>query len=123
MPHLLKFSALLILSQFVFLSHQLQQCLGTIKQSNSDYTFALAHVDDFHNPLSVQEACYYSCGAQVVTQSSNRGDMSRLTLMDNAAQLLTATGFLTVGESYFLNHLGMEDNEGGNGIGCIQVKP
>ncbi|KAL9554690.1 hypothetical protein PS6_003288 [Mucor atramentarius] len=87
----------------------------------NDYTFALAKVSDSSNPLGPQEACYFGCGAQIVTQSSNRGDMTRLTLMDNAAPVLTSSGFLQAGQTYFLNHLGMEESEGGNGIGCIQV--
>lgn len=104
MPNnLLKFSTLLIFSQFILSSEQYQPCLGTTKtKPNDDYTFALAQVDDYKNPLGPQEACYYSCGAQVVTQSSNKGDMSMLTLMDNAASFLTASGFLKVGESYYL---------------------
>ncbi|GAA5812304.1 hypothetical protein MFLAVUS_005755 [Mucor flavus] len=100
--------------------------MGTLKPVGVDYTFALAHVDDVRNPLAGQEACYYSCGAQIVTQSANRGDMSKLTLMDTSANLLASSGFLKVGESYLLNHLGLEDSEGvmfRNGIGCIQVKP
>ncbi|CAO0789873.1 unnamed protein product [Mucor circinelloides] len=115
----LKFSVLLVLSQFVLNSQQ--QCLGTSKMRGNDYTFALAKVSDSSNPLGPQEACYFGCGAQIVTQSSNRGDMTRLTLMDNAAPVLTSSGFLQAGQTYFLNHLGMEESEGGNGIGCIQV--
>lgn len=102
MHHLFKYSILLIATNFVFLSHQLQPCLGTLKPPNQDYTFALAYVDDARNPLAPQEACYYSCGAQIVTQSSNRGDMARLTLMDISASVLTGNGFLKVGESYLL---------------------
>ncbi|KAL9540972.1 hypothetical protein MBANPS3_009381 [Mucor bainieri] len=117
----LKFSVFLVLSQFVLSSQQ--QCLGTSKMRGNDYTFALAEVGDRSNPLGPQEACYFGCGAQIVTQSSNRGDMARLTLMDNAAPVLTSSGFLQAGQTYFLNHLGMEDVEGGNGIGCIQVLP
>jgi hypothetical protein len=100
---LLKFSTILILSQFVFSSEQFQPCLGTTKtESGDEYSFALAQVDDYKNPLGPQEACYYSCGAQVVTQSANKGDMAKLTLMDSAASFLTASGFLKVGESYYL---------------------
>ncbi|KAI9336463.1 hypothetical protein BD770DRAFT_401740 [Pilaira anomala] len=43
--------------------------------------------------------------------------------MDISASVLIGNGFLKVGESYLLNHLGLEDAEGGNGIGCIQIKP
>ncbi|KAK4511210.1 H(+)-transporting V1 sector ATPase subunit D [Mucor velutinosus] len=117
----LKFSAFLVLSQFVL--HSQQQCLGTSKMRGIDYTFALAQVSNNSNPLGPQEACYFNCGAQIVTQSSNRGDMARLTLMDNAATVLTSSGFLLAGQTYYLNHLGLEENEGGNGIGCIQVLP
>ncbi|GAN10639.1 hypothetical protein MAM1_0379c10183 [Mucor ambiguus] len=117
----LKFSVFLVLSQFVLRSQQ--QCLGTSKMQGNDYTFALAEVSNRSNPLGPQEACYFGCGAQIVTQSSNRGDMARLTLMDNAAPALTSSGFLQAGQIYFLNHLGMEEVEGGNGIGCIQVLP
>lgn len=105
---ILKFSALLILSNYVFSSQQYQPCLGTAKPKGSgDYTFALAQVDDHHDPVGPQAACYYSCGAEIVTQSSNKGDMSGLTLMDNAATFLTASGFLKVGESYYLVCLGL----------------
>lgn len=96
----LKFSVFLIVSQFVYNSHQ--QCLGISKIRGSDYTIALAKINDINNPVGPQEACYFGCGAQIVTQSSNRGDMSSLTLMDNAASSLTSSGFLQSGQSYFL---------------------
>ncbi|KAI8639742.1 hypothetical protein BD408DRAFT_420834 [Parasitella parasitica] len=121
LPASLRISVFLIISQLVHSSQQ--QCLGTSKVRGSDYTFALAGISNINNPLGPQEACYFGCGAQIVTQSSNRGDMSRLTLMDNAASTLISSGFLQSGQIYFLNHLGMEDSEGGNGIGCIQVLP
>lgn len=96
----LKFSVFLIVSQFVYNSHQ--QCLGASKIRGSDYTIALAVINDISNPVGPQEACYFGCGAQIVTQSSNRGDMTSLTLMDNAASSLTSSGFLQSGQSYFL---------------------
>jgi hypothetical protein len=91
-----------ILSLFVMTSQQ--QCLGTYRLRNSGFTFALAQVKDGinRNPIAAQEACYYGCGAQIVTQSSNRGDMYHLTLMDSAASALRASGVLKIGESYLL---------------------
>lgn len=87
---------------FHFVSLTSQQCLGTTRIKGSDYSFALAPVDDSSNPLSPQEACYYSCGAEIVTHSANKGDMYHLTQMDNAAAALAASGFLENGKAYLL---------------------
>jgi hypothetical protein len=91
---------LLIVSQWVRVSYQ--QCLDTTRIRGSLFAFALAPVEDIRNPLGPQEACYYSCGGQVVTHSSNKGDMARLTLMDKSAPILTDMGFLKSGQVYLL---------------------
>jgi hypothetical protein len=86
----------------VIVSHQ--QCLGTSKLIGSSFTFALAQVNGNinRNLLAAQEACYFGCGAQIVTQSANQGDMFQLTLMDNAVFALRDAGFLNSGQTYIL---------------------
>ncbi|RCH92345.1 hypothetical protein CU098_001033, partial [Rhizopus stolonifer] len=91
------------------------KCLS-ISRPKNNYAFALASVSD-----SPAAACYFECGAQIVTQSINRGDMAQLTLFDSEAQDLISSGFLQVGQTYLLNHLGMNDADGGNGLGCMEI--
>ncbi|KAI9254642.1 hypothetical protein BY458DRAFT_520843 [Sporodiniella umbellata] len=113
---------ILLLLALVAASYQYEPCLATAKNQrlNDGYSFALAKVPDAN--ISPQEACYYSCGAQLVTYSKNMGDMKQLTSVDKAMPYLGLVGFLRPEQSYFVNHLGVTEQEGGNGIGCIHVQ-
>ncbi|CEG67347.1 hypothetical protein RMATCC62417_03791 [Rhizopus microsporus] len=48
--------------------------------------------------------------------------MNKLTAMDSAAPYLSIIDFLKIGQSYFVNHLGLKEEEGGTGIGCMHVE-
>jgi hypothetical protein len=100
----LKLSSLLLLSQLISTSHQFEQCLVTLKnvRVERDYSFSIAQVANMDDPLGPQEACYYSCGAQLLTQSPDINDMTQLTLLDKSASFLTSTGFLRTGHAYFV---------------------
>lgn len=91
---------LILLSHCIAITQQ--QCLNTTTVNGGSYSFALALVNDLSNPLGPQEACYYSCGAEIVTHSANTGFMAELTWMDKAAQDLAASGFLQRGKAYIL---------------------
>ncbi|CAO3673845.1 unnamed protein product [Rhizopus stolonifer] len=112
---------LLLFLALVVISHQYDPCLATAKNQrlNNGYSFALAKVVQDVTP---QEACHFSCGARLVTHSHNVGDMKHLTAVDKAIPYLGVIGFLKTGQSYFVNHLGASDKEGGNGLGCIYIQ-
>lgn len=99
----LHYSILFILCQWVHTSFQ--QCLDTTRIKGSLWAFSLARVNDLSNPLGPQEACYYSCGGEIVTHSANRGSMARLTLMDKSAPILLDMGFLQENQVYLLVRL------------------
>lgn len=89
-------SLLFLLFSWIGLSRQ--QCLKTFKGKN-EYTFALAHTNDTQDPAA---ACYFECGAHIVTRSSNQGDMDQLTLFDNQVSSLLANQFLELDTPYLL---------------------
>jgi hypothetical protein len=100
----LKLSILILLSHHVIYSQQFEPCLASAsnKRLNDGYSFALAKVQDTSAVSGPQEACYYSCGARLVTYSNNKGDMKKLTAIDKAMPHLTLIKFLKAGQSYFV---------------------
>ncbi|KAF7722304.1 T-complex protein 1 subunit zeta [Apophysomyces ossiformis] len=73
---------------------------------------------DNKGELAPQEACYYGCGAQILTNTPT----ANLTALDTSLSFLSLAGFFEDNESYLVNHLGYPDEEGGNGIGCFKFQ-
>ncbi|ORY96139.1 hypothetical protein BCR43DRAFT_505057 [Syncephalastrum racemosum] len=94
-------------------------CLATAinRGFHPDFTFAIAEGE------SPQAACYEGCdGAQILTASRNKDSMKSLTALDTSFDFLKQVEFITEGEAYRVNHLGLDDKHGGNGLGCFSVK-
>ncbi|KAG1289949.1 hypothetical protein G6F66_009064 [Rhizopus arrhizus] len=114
----------LTLSIFILLSHQvlcIQQsktCLGI--SNSSEYNFALAKVQS--PKQSPQEACNSSCGADLVTYSTNKMDIPyHMPIANKKIRQLTWIGFLESGQTYLLNRSGSKNKNKNGGIGCIHV--
>ncbi|EIE88487.1 hypothetical protein RO3G_13198 [Rhizopus delemar RA 99-880] len=114
----------LTLSIFILLSHQVlcieqsKTCLGISK--NGGYNFALAKVQS--PKQSPQEACNSSCGADLVTYTTNKKGVSyHLPIANKKIRQLTWIGFLEPGQTYLLRHSGSKNKQKSNGIGCIHV--
>ncbi|KAG0177675.1 hypothetical protein DFQ29_004548 [Apophysomyces sp. BC1021] len=84
---------------------------------NKNFTYTLAELDN-DGELAAQEACYYGCGAQILTNTAK----ADLTALDAALPFLSSAGFFEDGKTYFVNHLGYPDAEGSNGIGCLKFE-
>ena len=103
----------LTLSIFILLSHQvlcIQQsktCLGI--SNSSEYNFALAKLQS--PKQSPQEACNSSCGADLVTYSTNKMDVPyHMPIANKKIRQLTWIGFLESGQTYLL--VGYKDGQG-----------
>ncbi|OBZ81937.1 hypothetical protein A0J61_10016 [Choanephora cucurbitarum] len=96
-------SRLVVLSILVGLSTQ--QCLKTFE----------AQINATQDAAS---ACYYECGAQLVTRSASSEDLDQLTLFDNESSSLIANDFFQSGKPYVVNQIGMNED---NGVGCIEI--
>ncbi|KAG0167802.1 hypothetical protein DFQ28_009060 [Apophysomyces sp. BC1034] len=65
---------------------------------NKNFTYTLAELDN-DGELAAQEACYYGCGAQILTNTAK----ADLTALDAALPFLSSAGFFEDGKTYFVD--------------------